>query len=340
MADKILVSGATGLLGSHLLVELSNTDQKILALYRDESTRSEVFSILSYYGKEAAWDSIEWKKGDVLDTQFLLDVMTDVKQVYHCAAMVSFDPSDAVQLHKINVVGTQNMVNAALDNQVSKFLHVSSTATIGNELNGSSITDEEVKWNNDDYHNYYAKSKYSSEREVWRGMEEGLNAVIINPCVIIGPGDPEKSSGAIFSTIANGLKFYTMGGNAFVDARDVAKMMVYLMNSNINNERFLCIGENLTFRDLFSRISDEIGVKPPSIKASKFMTSLAWRLAKIASILSGKKAKITSESARASHKITRFSNQKIKEALNVEFRGIDDAISNTVAYMKLTQKLK
>jgi nucleoside-diphosphate-sugar epimerase len=339
MNTKILVSGATGLLGAHVLVELAKSDQQILALYRSEETKDEVEKVFSYYKMEDKWSSIEWRRGEVSDVQFLQDVMSDITQVYHCAAMVSFDPKDAVQLHYVNVEGTKNMVNAALYNKVNKFLHVSSTATIGSPVNGEACT-EEHQWNNDDYHTYYAKSKYSSEREVWRGIEEGLNSVIINPCVILGPGDPQKSSGTIFSTMANGLKFYTQGGNAFVDVRDVARVMVLLMNSQINSERFLCIGENLRFKELFTQVANSMGLKPPAYRASRVMTSIAWRLMSVFSFITNKRAKITSESARASHKNVLFSNQKIKDYLDIEFTPIPLAIQNTVDYLNFTQKLK
>lgn len=338
MSERVLISGASGLLGSHLLVKLLENNQEIIAMYRDESSKEEVFNVVSFYGLKSKWESIVWEKCDVLDIQRIQDLMEGVKQVYHCAALVSFNPSDAVALHKINVEGTKNMVNAALHSGVKKFVHVSSTATIGKADNGNVCT-EKTTWNNDDYHTYYAKSKYSSEREVWRGIEEGLEAVIVNPCVIIGPGDPTKSSGTMFSTIANGLKFYTGGANAFVDARDVAAIMLILMESDIHSERFLCIGENMKFQELFKLISNEMDVKPPSIKASKVMTSFAWRMLKVLSVFTGKSPKITSESARASHKTTVFSNEKIKDFIGVEFTPIDLAVKNAVNYLQATQSL-
>lgn len=339
MAEKILISGASGLLGSHLLVKLLENDRDIIAMYKSETSKEEVFKVASFYGLQGKWDNIIWEKCDVLDVQGIHDLMLGVDQVYHCAALVSFNPSNAVQLHKINVEGTKNMVNAALTTGVKKFVHVSSTATIGESGNGEMCTEKSI-WDNDNYHTYYAKSKYSSEREVWRGIEEGLDAVIVNPCVIIGPGSPDKSSGTMFSTIADGLKFYTEGANAFVDARDVASIMIQLMHSEINNERFLVIGENMKFQDLFILIANEMDVKAPSIKASKWMTSIAWRMLKIASLFSNKEAKITSESARASHKTTLFSNEKIKEYVEFEFTPIDEAVKNAVNYLQVNRSLR
>lgn len=339
MEKKIFVSGSTGLLGAHLLVELAKSHDRILALYRDQKSIEEVQLIFKYYQCESNFGSIEWQEGDILDVERLQELMHGIDQVYHCAALVSFDPSDAVDLHKINVEGTRNMLNSALSTGVSKFLHVSSTATIGSAAPSGYCTESSI-FNTDEKHTFYAKSKYSAEREVYRASEEGLETVIINPCVIIGPGDSEKSSGSIFSSIYGGLKFYTEGANAFVDARDVASVMIKLMNSDVHSERFLCISENLKFKVLFNEVADEMGVKRPSIKASPMMTSIAWRLLKVGAFFSGKSPKITSESARASHKITRFSNQKIKDEMAYEFVPVKDAIKNAVSYLRFIQKLK
>ena len=339
MSENVFVSGSTGLLGSHLLAELLKRECSIQAMYRSPKSIEEVKEIIDHYALSSQWDRIKWVKADVLDVDRLQELMEGVDQVYHCAALVSFDPSDAARLQKINVEGTQNMLNAAMIKKVKSFLHVSSTAAIG-KGNPKDICTEENEWDNSDEISDYSKSKFSSEREVWRAQEEGLETIIVNPCVIIGPGDPEKSSGTLFSTMSSGLKFYTEGGNAFVDARDVADIMVQLMNSNIRNERFLCIGENLKFREVFNMIADEMGVRRPYIKANAFMTGLVWRLMKIMSILTAKAPKITSESAASSHRTVLFSNDKVKDYLQYNFINIEDAIKNSVAFMKATQRLK
>ena len=309
MLERVFISGATGLLGTHVLCELMTDDIEILALYRSESSLNEVRELVDYYQLGEHWNKIQWVQGDVHDIDRLQDCISTVSKVYHCAAMVSFDPSDSVPLHYINVIGTKNLVDVSLECGVEKFLHVSSTAAIGSPDKGE-ISRESTKWKNEDAASYYAKSKYSSEREVWRGMEEGLNAVIVNPCVIVGPGDPNKSSGTVFSTMAKGLKFYTSGSNAFVDARDVSKIMKQLMNSDIHSQRFLCVGENLSFKEFFELIADEMKIARPKYAANKFMTELAWRLLWIYSKISNSSPGITSESARASHRVKRFSNQK------------------------------
>lgn len=338
MPKSVLITGATGLLGSHLLINLSSYNDEIIALYRDPITKDEVKSLFTFYKIEDRWNKIKWVEGDILDIERLLEITAEIDCVYHCAALVSFDPALADKLYKINVEGTRNVVNASLQNGVKKFLHVSSTAAIGN-LGNNTLCTETTPWDISAYHGHYADSKYSSESEVWRAAEEGLDIVIVNPSVIIGPGDPEKSSGTLFSTVANGLKFYTSGANAFVDVRDVAAIMVQLMNSDIKTERFLTISENLSFKEIFTIISDEMGTKPPSSSASRLMTEIAWRILKMTSFFTRRSPKITSHSARASHKITRFSNQKIIDQIGFKFTPISESVKNTVEYMRATQRL-
>lgn len=338
MPKRVLITGATGLLGSHLLIDLSSSEDEIIAIYRDTVTKDEVLTLFKYYNVEDRWERINWQKADILDVDRLCELTENIDQVYHSAALVSFDPSDAKKLYEINVIGTRNIVNAALLNNVGKFLHVSSTAAIGKTGNHELCT-ESTNWNNSEDHGFYAESKYSSENEVWRAIEEGMDAVIVNPSVIIGPGDPKKSSGTLFSTIADGLAYYTKGANAFVDVRDVTSIMCQLMNSEIKTERFLTIGENLSFYEIFGLIADEMGKKKPSKEASKLMTGIAWRVLKIGSFFTGKSPKVTAHSAKSSHNITRFSNQKIIDSIGFEFTPIPISVKNTVEYMRATQRL-
>ena len=239
----ILVTGGTGLLGSHLLYRLSSENDSIRAIYRDTAKIEHVKSIFQFYDSvhwESRFSKIEWIEGDILDLISLDDVMTGIETVYHCAGLVSFDKRHFAQLIKINREGTANVVNTCLVNGVKKLCYVSSTASIGGQVN--TITSETTKWKQGPETSGYAISKYSGEKEVWRGVEEGLDCIIVNPSVIFGAGHWDESSLTIFRTIDKGLRFHTPGQNGFVDARDVAEIMVLLMQSEIKNERFLCVG--------------------------------------------------------------------------------------------------
>ncbi len=244
--------------------------------------------------------------------------------------MVSFRRRDFKKLTKINKYGTANVVNVCLGLDVDHLVYVSSTAALGRS-DKKEIYDETNKWVNSPANTGYSISKFSAENEVWRGVEEGLDAVIINPCVILGVGNWNDSSLSIFKVVKKGLKFYTSGANAFVDARDVAFIMAELSHQRIVNDRYLTISENLEFKSLFDKIAKAFGVKPPSIKVKKWMAGLAWRIEGILGFF-GRKQNITKETARSSMSITKYSNQKIKEKLNFEFISIDEAVKNSVSY--------
>lgn len=326
----IFVTGGTGLLGSHLLFQLTNSDVQIKAIYREVEKIKTVEKIFSFYDPinfKNRLKKIKWVHCDILDIISLEEELKSCKTVYHCAALVSFYRKDFYQLMKINREGTANIVNACLNNNISKICYVSSTAAIGSN---DDIVTEETKWKQSPSTSGYSISKYSAEKEVWRGVEEGLNAVIVNPCLLIGAGNWKESSMTIFKTIDDGLKFYTSGSNAFVDARDVAEIMEKLMNSDIKNERFLCIGENSSFINMLSIVAQNLNKKAPSIKVSKFLMKLTWLISGIVSKMIGKKPVITKETANSAFSNTIYDASKVKNALNFEFKSLEESISNAV----------
>lgn len=332
----IFVTGGTGLLGSHVLVELTKRGKKIRALKRKTSNMEQLKRTFTHYFHEQGnenFNKIEWVEGDILDVVSLEEGMRGCDTVYHCAALVSFKKRDFKNLMKINKTGTANVVNVSLHLGVDLFCHVSSTAAIGRS-DTKTFYDETNKWVNTKENSNYAVSKYSAENEVWRGKEEGLDVVIINPCVILGIGNWDESSLSIFKVVKKGLKFYTTGANAFVDARDVAYVFCELAERRIINERFLVVSENVSFKVIFEKIAAAFGVKPPSIRVRKWMVGIAWRLEGILAFLFGKKQNITRETARSSMMTTKYSNEKIKAALDYEFISIEASIDHAVTYFE------
>jgi len=311
----ILVTGGTGLVGTHLLYDLTRSGKPVRALKRVNSDITNVKKVFSYYtsNPEPLLKLIEWQDADLLDIYSVTEAMEGVSEVYHCAAMVSFDSKAHTEMMKINVDGTANMVNAALEKGIRKFCHVSSIASLGRAEHGA-LTTEETSWKSSPENSIYSISKYGAEREVWRASEEGLNVVIVNPSLIIGAGNWDKSSSNMFSKGYKGIKFYTDGANGFVDVRDVSALMIRLMNSEISNQRFLLNSENATFRTYFDLMHTAFGRPKTSIKAGKFLSGFAWRADKFRSMISGSIPLITKETAQSAHKINRFSNQKILSA--------------------------
>lgn len=337
----ILVTGGTGLLGAHLLYELVSHGQSVRAIKREKSDLKHVENIFCFYSSDGKnlFSKIEWVEGDILDIFSIEDALVGVDKVYHCAAIVSFRQSELALINKLNSEGTANVVNACLTSGVKKLCHVSSTAALGKTERNEPIT-ENTKWKVSNQNSNYSISKLNAEREVWRGIEEGLDAVIVNPCVILGPGKWTDSSTAMFKTVYNGLKFYTNGSNGFVDVRDVAKVMVQLMDSEIKSERFLVTGENLKFREIFNWMSDEMKKERPKIAVSNELSEFAWRFEGVKTYFTGKSPRITKEMARASHRNYAYSHEKLKNAIDFTPTPIRETIKNTVEFFKSIGEIK
>jgi dihydroflavonol-4-reductase len=259
-------------------------------------------------------DAVEWAEGDILDIVSLEEAMKGTDAVIHAAGKVSFHASDRAEMFKTNIEGTANVVNIAIEHNISKLIHVSSVAAIGRTKNGDTVN-ETKKWEASRLNTPYAISKYHAELEVWRGMGEGLNISIINPSTVLGYGDWNSSSCAIFKNVYKEFPWYSPGTNGFVDVEDVARATVLLLKQQISGERFILNGENWPFRKLFDNIADSFSKKHPHKLATPFLSEIAWRLEKIRSYFSGKPALLTRETAKISQTITYFDNSKIIGAL-------------------------
>ena len=330
-SQTVFVTGGTGLVGTHLLVKLAKEGQSIRALKRENSNLEIVQQVFDFYEATDLYQTIEWVDGDITDITSLPNAIGNAAKVYHTAALVSFDPRDREKLYKINIEGTENVVNACLEKNIEKLCYVSSTAAVGKSKDNGLVV-ETNDWNEEEVTSNYSVSKHYAENEVWRGIAEGLNAVMVNPCVVIGPGDWERSSGTLFKTIKKGLKFYTPGANAFVDARDVVDAMFLLMESDIKSDRFLLIGENQTYEEMFTKAALAMGVKPPSILVKGLLVGLSWRLEKIRSLLTGNAPVVTSESAQSAINTVSFSHQKFVDATGFKFKTVEEAAKNAAAY--------
>ena len=336
----ILVTGGTGILGSRLLFDLVSSGKKVRAIHRSNnfSVLEKVFKINAPDDYEALLKNIEWVKADVTDIVSLEDAFDNITHIYHCAAIVSFYPADYKMMMKINVEGTENMVNLALEHGIKKFCHVSSIAAIGRAKEGETIT-ENSHWKTSTNNSGYAISKYGAEREVWRGIHEGLNAVIVNPGVILGPGDWNINTPSMFNTVWKGMKVYTEGVNGFVDVRDVSKVMITLMESDIINKRYILISENIAFKQLFEYIADCFHKPHATIKVNKTLASIGWKILKVTGFLTNKRPFITKETAAAATSKYYYSNEKIKKALNMEFIPIKKTVED-IATIFLIEKDK
>jgi dihydroflavonol-4-reductase len=318
----VLVTGGTGLVGAHLLIHLLEKGENVRALYRNLESTQKTKALFSLYQKNGLYNSIQWIQGDILDIPTLENVFQGIEHVYHCAAMISFDPKEEDLVRKTNIEGTANIVNFCLANNIKKLCHVSSIAALGDLPEHEFIITEETEWNPEKPHSDYAISKYGAEMEIWRGLQEGLQVVIVNPGVIIGPGFWNQGSGELFTKVKNGLAFYTKGLTGFVAVSDVVNIMHQLMGSSIHGERFTLISQNIVFQDFLYSIADGLNVKRPKYHASPFMMNVLSKLDWVASNVFGQKRQLSKASARSSYTTDLYSNEKIKNALNITFQDV------------------
>lgn len=335
----ILVSGGTGLVGSHLLFHLTEKGNRVRAIYRNKKNIAETERIFRFYtpDAQARLDLIEWIEADITDYFAIEDALEGIEQVYHAAAKVSFNPHESARMLEVNTQGTANLMNACLHAGIKKVCYVSSISSLGKSPDNAPI-DEKVEWQQDDYRSAYSYSKFRAEMEVWRASKEGLPVVVVNPSVIIGPVNWLRSSGRLFYSIKRGLPFYTSGVNGYVDVRDVARAVVMLMESETVNERYVLNGENLSYKEFFSMIADALGKKAPRIKASRLLTELGWRTNLVLCFIARKAPAITKDTARTAQTVSRYSSEKIIRDFNFQFTPIKEAIDNAARWFKELDK--
>lgn len=326
----IVVIGATGFIGSHLLCHLVQTNDNVRALYRNEESIKATEHFLQYYNLSPTLfkERVEWIKADVLDIESLIEALSGASFVYNCSGYVSFDKRDKEQMIAVNVNGTSNIINACLTCKCTKLVHISSIAAIGDTNSSEPIT-EENQWVRSSTESWYSITKFNAETEAWRGIAEGLSTFILNPSIIIGPGNWSIGSPKFFSTINKGLKYYTKGVVGYVDVRDVCNAMIIGMDSPITGERFIVSGSNQSYQVLFTTIAKAINKPSPQKNATALMLAFAWRFEKIRSVFFGKVPLITRNSARTALKQSYYSNQKCIDTFGITFKSFDDTIEFT-----------
>jgi len=322
----ILVTGGTGLIGSHLLFHLINSGKTVRSNYRSKASIEKVRKVFGYYTDDPSSlvEKIDWVQADITELGNLDNLFIDVDYVYHCVALISFDPKDYKILERTNVEGTANVVNLSLKYGIKKLCYVSSIAAIGSNPKQTEVT-EENEWN-EAKATVYGITKYEAELEVWRGSQEGLDIVVVNPGVVIGPGFWKSGSGSFFTYASKGKKYYFPGGTGFVTVSDVVKAMTMLMESNIRTEGFILVNQNMTYKEFFDKIAPKLEVSPPTKKVSKFMIECFWRWDWARSNLFGKRRKLSKAVAKGLFHKEDYSSEKIKSELDFEFEDLDKAI--------------
>ncbi len=331
----ILVTGGTGLIGSHLIYSLLKQGKEVCALKRHNSLLDDIRKVFHNYSDEGdkLLKKISWIDGDIRNMNEISGFPGEIDEIYHTAAVLSFNKKQRQEMTEVNVGGTSAIVEFSLQKDIKKFCFVSSVSALGLPDENGVVTENSF-WERTRSSTWYSWSKLNSELEVWKGMAEGLDACIVNPSVILGHGSWSRGSGMLFSKLAGGQRFYTGGMTGFVDVRDVVDIMIRLMDGGLFGERYILNSENLYYRDVINMIALGLGAKAPSIKAGRYMTSLAWRLEKIASVLNRKAPRISREIARSSQKKMAFSNEKIAKTLGIKFIPVANSIREICAIYK------
>ncbi|HJW15645.1 MAG TPA: NAD-dependent epimerase/dehydratase family protein [Flavisolibacter sp.] len=318
---KVLVTGGTGFLGAYILKNLVEKGFDVRATRRSAA--------LPFFIPAAILEKVEWMDAEILDVVSLDDAMDGVSAVIHAAAIVSFDRKDRNKMYQVNVEGTANVVNCAVESGVKRLVHVSSVAALGRTSKKEMVT-EEKKWEENSSNTHYAISKHHAEMHVYRGFAEGLEGVVINPSTILGFGNWHQSSCAIFKNAYKGFNWYTKGMNGFVGVEDVAEATVQLLESDLDQERFIVNADNWPFQKLFNTIADNFGKPRPAREATKAMGELAWRLESMKSMLTGSKPLLTRETAKVAQSQTGFDNAALLAALpGFSFTPLDTVIANS-----------
>jgi len=322
----VFVTGASGFVGAHLVYALLQKNYAVTALVRSPENL-DAFHALSPLYPGVSTQNVNWVTGDLLFPEGWLNAVADADAVFHAAALVSFSAKDRHLLMETNVKGTTHIVNACLQCNQKPLIYVSSVAALGRSE--EEVT-EHTPWVDSGRNTDYAVSKYLAEQEVWRGVEEGLNAVIINPCVILGPGNWDETSLTIFKKASKGMTYYPTGSNATVDARDVAICLVKLVNGSFSNDRFLCIGTNQSIQQLFTEIASQSKAKVPKSLISKKWLVFISRISSPFYRLMGKKSPLSMDTINSAYKNLKYDNSKIIQATSHDFYSLQETVRNTL----------
>lgn len=326
------------MVGAHLLLDLVKSGVEVRAIYRNSNSRKHVQQVFTHQHEpqkaEHLYKKIQWIQADITDIPALEQAFEGVTRVFHCAAKVTFDASQYRSLRKTNIEGTANIVNLSIANKIQKLCFVSSIATLDKKLEETSFS-ETSYWNQELPHSMYAITKYGAEMEVWRGSQEGVPVVIVNPGVIIGPGFWNSGSGSMFKRVHQGLNYYFPKVTGFVGVYDVVKAMMLLMDSSVQNEQYVLVAENASFKIVLGQVAESLNKPAPSKKLKPWMIFLAWVYQKTLGSFFSKEGQLDKRSPKSLFSESYYSNNKIKTELDFRFESMEEVIARTsAAYLR------
>lgn len=321
-----VITGGTGSVGMHLVATWLAAGEPVRVFARPQAERSRLRNFLAHAlaHDPGAFDRLEWAEGDLMDGIALEEAFAGAKRVVHAAAVVSFHRRDAVHMMRANRDGTANVVNAMLATGVGELVYISSVAALGRKP-GEPVVHEETVFEDGPAVSAYARSKYRAELEVWRGQEEGLRVLVLNPVIVIGPGDYARSSAALLSQVANGLRFFPTGSNGFVAAQDVADAAWQLLQSGAWGHRFVVCGFHATYREVLDALADALETQRPRFAVRPWMAGIAWRVARLVEFVTGHPAFATRDALATSARNHRYSSEKLTNRIGLAFTPLQPA---------------
>jgi len=330
----ILITGATGLVGGHLLIQLISKGEKCRALRRATSSLEELKLIAEYYNIDFALveSNTQWVEGDILNAEAINSAMQGVTTLYHCAAVVAFDPNNEERLMRVNIEGTRLICQTALECNIKNMVMVSSIAALGKASEGEEI-DENTPRDLSLEYNAYSKSKYASERVVWEYISKGLKASMVNPGIILGVGLLNKGSLQIVEKASKWIPIYTSGKTGYVDVRDVAKTMQRIVELNKWGERYILVSDNLTYGDIFKALSKALGSLPPLVPLNRTALSFAASILSLITKMTGASPKLTPAMVRSATSQSIYSSKKVQDNLQIELTPMSETIKEIAKWI-------
>jgi nucleoside-diphosphate-sugar epimerase len=337
--SKPFVTGGTGMLGAHLLQQLTAAGEQVIALKRDSSSLRITEKVFAAYSPDPQkhWQQITWVTGDVTDYFSLEEGMVGADKIFHAAGYISMNKKDRHKLEKINVEGTANIVNAALHLGIKRLVHVSSVTALGQAAADGELISEKTPWKNSPLNTHYAVTKQAGEREVWRGSEEGLDVLVFHPGLIVGHGDWDSGTGRMIKALADGLAFYTGGVNGWVDVRDVARALIYAEGLGLSGERFILSAENKSLKSAFDELCDLFGSRKPYLRAGKGLLNLAATFESVKCFFTGGEPLVTRESALTACLKSAYDNSKLISLTDFRYTPLRDTFREVVERYRADQ---
>jgi len=318
---KILVTGATGFLGHHLVKRLIGEGNEVRIL-KEKDTLMDLLNGLK----------IEVFEGDIRDFESVKKAVSSCEIVFHLAGLISYWSRQNSLQFEINVNGTKNVVQACLEEKVKRLIYTSSTGAVG--FKEGKLADEETEFNLGSLGIAYCDTKYLAEKEIQKGVKEGLDAVMVCPGSMYGPGDIRRiKEDPVFLKGVSSL-FYVKGGLGVVDVEDVVEGEILAWKKGKKGERYILVGENLSFYDIRKTIAEILGKNPPKIALPYLVFLFISYILNWTSYLTEKRPKFTPENAKLNGMYLYFSNEKAKKELEMQFSPFKEAAKRMIEWYK------